>query len=649
MDAVKPRFRAHIDGLRAIAVLAVVGFHAFPAGLPGGFAGVDIFFVISGYLISTILYAEFAEPGSKGAAVISDFYSRRVRRIFPALIVALIAAYVLGLQAMLAPEFKYLCLHIVASTGFFVNILLSREAGYFEPFATTNPLIHIWSLAVEEQFYIVWPFVVWLVARLRIGYLKPAVFLAALSFFWNAHKSADIAGAAFFLPQMRMWELLIGSITAIVLPMAPGPGEGRAAPGSGRAPAGFAAVMAGAGAANLLSLAGIIAIFTSLLFMANNAFTPDGRTLLPTLGAALVVGSSESAWINRRLLSLRVLVWVGKISYPLYLWHWLLLSFSKLALDDAESTWVKTTAILASVVLAWLTYRLVERPIRYGGHRRWKVAFLVAAMAAVSAVGWRAYRYDGYPMRFPSMIQELSGVHYEPALEWREGTHFLLGSQNETHFPIDPGEISRDKPAMYLWGDSNAAALYPGINKVFGSKYNIVQRTASKLPPFIEGDFAERPDGERINHFILDSIIREKPACVVLGADWSAYEWQRVEKTVEALKAAGIRHIVLVGPVPQWEISLPHQLCRFYMKHKTEPLPVRMKTGLHLEPLLVDPLMAAFSERLGVEYISSCKLLENQDGYIVRLGDTVDSLVIFDAGHLTARGSIYLVSRFPDL
>lgn len=252
-------------------------------------------------------------------------------------------------------------------------------------------------------------------------------------------------------------------------------------------------------------------------------------------------------------------------------------------------------------------------------------------------------------MRFPPMIQELSSVHYEPALEWREGTHFLLGSQNETHFPIDPGETSRDKPAMYLWGDSNAAALYPGINKVFGVKYNIVQRTASKLPPLVEGGFVERPDGEQINHFILDSIIREKPACVVLGADWSAYEWQRIEKTVVALKAAGISHIVLVGPVPQWEISLPHQLCRYYMKHRAEPLPVRMKTGLHPEPLLVDPLMAALSERLGIEYISSCKILEGQDGYIVRLGDTVDSLVIFDAGHLTAKGSIYLVSRFPDL
>jgi peptidoglycan/LPS O-acetylase OafA/YrhL len=649
MDAVSPKFRPHIDGLRAIAVLAVVVFHAFPGALPGGFAGVDIFFVISGYLISTILYTECAAPGASGAVVISDFYSRRVRRIFPALIVALIAAYALGLLTMLAPEFKYLSLHIVASTGFFVNFLLSREAGYFEPFATTNPLIHLWSLAVEEQFYIVWPFVVWLVARLRIGYLKPAVFLAAFSFFWNAHKSADIAESAFFLPQMRMWELLIGSITAIVLPMAPGPGKGGPVSGTGPAPAGFAPATAGIGMANLLPLVGVNAIFFSLLFVANSAVTPDERTLLPTLGAALVVGSAESAWINRRLLSLRVLVWIGKISYPLYLWHWLLLSFSKLGLDDAESPWVKTTAILASVVLAWLTYVLVERPIRFGGNRPLRVAILVAAMAAVSVFGWRAYKGDGYPLRFPPVIQELSSIHYEPALEWREGTHFLLGSQNETHFPVDPGETSRDKPAMYLWGDSNAAALYPGMNKVFGTKYNIVQRTASKLPPFIEGDFAERPDGARINKFILDSIIREKPDVVVLAADWSAYEWQRVEKTVAALKAAGIGHIVLVGPVPQWEISLPHQLCRFYMRHRTEPLPVRMKTGLHQDPLLADPLMEALSERLGVEYISTCKLLENQDGYIVRLGDTVDSLVIFDAGHLTARGSIYLVSRFPKL
>jgi peptidoglycan/LPS O-acetylase OafA/YrhL len=171
MHPAKPAYRPDIDGIRALAVLMVIVFHAFPAALGGGFIGVDIFFVISGFLISTILFAEFGRPDAGGLRVIGDFYSRRIRRIFPSLVVVLAACYALGFYRLLPDEFKRLGLHIAASAGFFQNLLLAREAGYFDYESFSKPLLHLWSLGIEEQFYLFWPLLIWLATSLRIRLL----------------------------------------------------------------------------------------------------------------------------------------------------------------------------------------------------------------------------------------------------------------------------------------------------------------------------------------------------------------------------------------------------------------------------------------------------------------------------------------------
>src|SRR6516165_2306372 len=206
----RPKYRADIDGLRAVAVLAVVGFHAFPAWLKGGFVGVDLFFVISGFLISTII---FENLNSKTFSFL-EFYIRRVRRIFPALLIVLSASLAFGTVTLLADEYQQLARHISAGAGFVSNYVLWGESGYFDNTADTKILIHLWSLGIEEQFYIVWPLLLWAAWTRRMNLLLVTGAVAAVSFAWNLWEVRSDPIATFYSPQTRFWELQIGSMLA---------------------------------------------------------------------------------------------------------------------------------------------------------------------------------------------------------------------------------------------------------------------------------------------------------------------------------------------------------------------------------------------------------------------------------------------------
>jgi peptidoglycan/LPS O-acetylase OafA/YrhL len=205
-----PKYRPDIDGLRAIAVLSVVAFHAFPNLVKGGLIGVDVFFVISGYIISTIIF----ENLDRGTFSLAEFYARRIRRIFPALLLVLVASYAFGWFALLADEYKQLGKHIAAGAGFVSNIVLWNEAGYFDNSAETKPLLHLWSLGIEEQFYIVWPLLLWLTWKQKFNLLTITIPLAAASFYLSVKGIGKDEVANFYSPQTRFWELLSGSLLA---------------------------------------------------------------------------------------------------------------------------------------------------------------------------------------------------------------------------------------------------------------------------------------------------------------------------------------------------------------------------------------------------------------------------------------------------
>jgi hypothetical protein len=300
----------------------------------------------------------------------------------------------------------------------------------------------------------------------------------------------------------------------------------------------------------------------------------------------------------------------------------------------------------ASVVLAALTYALVEKPLRRGRRDGRVTAGLVGAMAAVVCVGGFTKWRSGFPKRFPTLVQQLSEWNYDATGAWREGMYFLMALKTGVDFTPDPNEIAPGKPTIFLWGDSHAAALYPGFNDVYGKRFNVVERAASGVPPFV-GDHSTSDTGQDISRRIFESIRQVQPDFVVLEANWQGYDWGHVEETIGALKAAGIRHVVLVGPVPHWNQALPQILFTYMRRHRSDSVPVRMSEGLDPESFRIDEQLAAMAVRQGIEYISPCHLLGNRDGVLVRTGETADSLVVFDNSHLTASGSIYLVSHFP--
>ena len=631
----KSDYLAHVDGLRAVAVIAVLWYHAFPATLRGGFNGVDVFFVISGFLISRILLEDFSHANTGGLAVVGRFYVRRVRRIFPSLIVVLVACFSVGYVVLMPAEFTALAQKIAASAGFMVNLLLSTHQGYFAPDASTDPLLHLWSLGIEEQFYLIWPFSLWLALRCRIPLLPLALFLGAVSFFWNADKYTSETAAAFFLPQNRFWELAIGGVAAAVYP-------------------GMASIrerqsdLKATLLSEALALGGVCMIGASFWSIDSKLDVPNARTLLPTVGTTLVLLASGRSFVNRRLLSTRALVWVGLISYPLYLWHWPLLAFARADSDSAPTPLALLTLLALSVLLAWLTVAVVERPLRFGGRVRAKAFLLVCAMALVGVCGLITYRSGGFASRFPLFIRGLATVQAGTGANYRRGTYFLNDGEGPSHFHFAPNELDPAKPTMLLWGDSHAAALYGGLQHVFGRRYNIAQRTAAGVAPLYRTPLANAGNAVGVNDFIMDSIRQTRPQIVLMHAYWSHYpEWTALEGTLGALKAMGVPKLIVVGPVPLWNVSLPQVIGNYYRHHRSEPLPYRLKEGLLPEAPRIDALLRNLCRRLGVDYVSPLEILENDDGALIRTGESAETVTSADYGHVTEAGADYLASHFP--
>ncbi len=339
-------YRSDIDGLRALGVLAVIGFHAFPGIIPGGFVGVDVFFVISGFLISSILLKETDQKTFS----LARFYARRIKRIFPALILVLASCLVAGWLVLLSDEFKMLGQHVAAATVFGSNFWLWKEVGYFDVEAELKPLLHLWSLAIEEQFYVVWPLLLFFFTRYR-RYLPLLIGLtAAISF--ASCQIQDTQAAMFYFPQNRAWELLLGALLAC-------------APSLHLALSERSAVRA-----NLLSSTGILLIVIAITKLDKHSVFPGWLALLPTLGVVLIIAAGNRAWINQHILGSQPVVWIGLISYPLYLWHWPLLTFARIIEGGEPSPQIRIIALVVSAVLSCITYLLIERRLRTGGKKQ---------------------------------------------------------------------------------------------------------------------------------------------------------------------------------------------------------------------------------------------------------------------------------------
>jgi peptidoglycan/LPS O-acetylase OafA/YrhL len=432
-------YRPDIDGLRGLAVLGTVLFHAFPALVPGGFVGVDVFFVISGFLITRILLADL----QLGRHTIANFYARRVRRIFPALSVVMLATFGIGWFCLYNDEYKNLGTHLLAGAGFVSNWALWSEAGYFDKAAEMKPLLHLWSLGIEEQFYIIWPPL--LAFAFRRGHVGRwlAVSIAA-SFALNLWLVQSHPSAAFYLPGGRAWELLAGAAVAIWMNTRT------------EAPAALQAHSLA------LSVAGLALCAGAYLLLNGSLSLPGIWVVPPVLGTCLLILTGDAAAApSRRWLSWRPAVWVGKISYPLYLWHWPLLSFANMEAGGTPTLAVRAGLLAISVLLSWGTVALIEKPIRQSPPHWLKVVVPCLLMLAVGATGWALRHKNIVATRTIHSQWDLSSASRGAGREFVTETCGVdPASRKVFNFCYSD---RRTTPQYAVWGDSKAEALYWGL------------------------------------------------------------------------------------------------------------------------------------------------------------------------------------------
>lgn len=378
----QPRYRPDIDGLRAVAVLSVLGFHAFPEHVPGGFVGVDIFFVISGFLISGIIFRALTQ----GSFDLFDFYSRRVRRIFPALISVLITVWAFGWLVLLSDEYELLGKYIVAGAGFVLNLELAREgASYFN---SASPLTHLWSLGVEEQFYLIWPLLLVVIWKFPKGQFAFIVAIATISFAACITATYSDPVSSFYLPSSRLWELSLGAALAYVQ-MKQAIVVGTNQNLSLQEFIAKRAVWSRLFNPDVRGIIGAVLLLFSFVSLGDVVF-PSGWALIPSVGAMLIISAGSHSWINRKILSRHAVVFIGLISYPLYLWHWPLLVFLRIVSGWRVTLVSICIVILTAFFLAFLTYRYIELPLRQSRRKGEKVGALCASMAICACIGYLA-------------------------------------------------------------------------------------------------------------------------------------------------------------------------------------------------------------------------------------------------------------------
>jgi peptidoglycan/LPS O-acetylase OafA/YrhL len=491
-------YRADIDGLRGVAILSVLGFHAYPEYFPGGFVGVDVFFVVSGFLITSIILRQL----ERSRFTLADFYARRIRRIFPALVIVLPACLLFGWFALLPDELEHLGKHIASAATFVSNFTLWQESGYFDRAAELKPLLHLWSLGIEEQFYLLWPVLILLLWKRRRNIAVSIALLTAASFALSVAVAADRPTANFYFPFTRFWELGLGCLLAVVM-QSSGPMKwfgNASAPGSD-------SLRRFTGSA--LPIVGVGLIVAAIFLLDRRTTFPGWAALIPTVGAMCIICARTDSWFQRRIMASAGLVFIGLISYPLYLWHWPLLSYATILEAGTPENTVRFAAVLLSVALAWLTFACFERPVRAQRSTRVSLS-LAAGLLILGVAGLVIYATSGFAHRFDST--RVAAIQPEPrtnalCVERFPGKEFNYCKST-----------SAAPPAAVIMGDSRAQGIYDGIAALMGSRYPLMLLGRGGCPPLLDArfEYAVKEDCNEIWNEFSKYVREVKPSVVIL-------------------------------------------------------------------------------------------------------------------------------------
>jgi peptidoglycan/LPS O-acetylase OafA/YrhL len=613
--------RADIDGLRTVAVLPVVAFHVGVHVLRGGFVGVDVFFVISGFLITQMI----ADQLEVGRFSILSFYERRIRRILPALLAVLLAVYLTGLVYFLPADVIDLSKSLIAAALSGSNVYFWFGAGYFDRMAISKPLLHTWSLAVEEQFYMVWPIMLMLGYRFfRRQVFTAMLALSILSLAASAIGAYEFPIATFYLPFTRFWELSIGGLLAL-----------------GAVPRALGAI-----ARNVLAAVGLALIAGSVLVIDPLMPFPGLLALPPCVGAAMILlAGRDGDSLVGRLLSLRPMVFIGLISYSLYLWHWPITVFQRncvFLMGGLTEFQTKLLIIGASMAAASLSWKFIETPFRSGtlrpsAGRLFKMA--AAGTATIILLGMVAWSAAGFPARFsPRELRAASFVGYDSRIEFRFGKCFLSDPLKE--WRLDPGclTLSPTKKNLLLLGDSHAADLWYGLSVAFADK-NFLQVTAAACLPTVSHKVTEVAKCTAIMDGVYqDFLVHRHVDQVLLSAKWTAGSMDSVRETLHWMAQRHI-HVTVFGPTAVYDSPVPRLLVSA-MRLSDPDLPQH-----HRDEALkaLDVQMRALAKSEGADYISMLDLLCTGDSCL--LEDDAGLPLIYDGEHFTKGGSVFVAER----
>ncbi len=630
-------YRAEIDGLRAIAVLAVIFCHAGVSGFSGGFVGVDIFFVISGFLITSIILKEI----HIGEFSIARFYERRIRRIFPALYPVILATFIGAWYLFHVVPFKQFAESIATTALFCSNILFWLKAGdYFGASSAEMPLLHTWSLAVEEQFYIVFPlFLVAINQFLKRKYFPWIVAMAIISFAVSVYGVSENKSATFYLAPTRAWELLVGSIIALNV----------------------ISSIKNDFLRSSIAVLGIVFIGYSVFSYTEATPFPGTAALLPVLGTGLLLFSGQGgSSVVGQILSFRPLVFTGLISYSLYLWHWPLLVFSKYYLMRVLTPAETVGAIVLTFIVSYSSWKFIEQPFRgknpVFANRSCLFAVAGLFMTVTVVAGIIVFKKNGVPARFadnPMIFAVENDPVWKPEM-WAEGD--LVG-KNVKAVRLGQEKVS---PSFVLWGDSHAGALSPGLSSVakrHGSSGLIISRGG--FPPLLlNGTKTQSYSKQEFEDILRFIAAHRELKTVILAASWGGdqerdeYE-SSIQRTVNKLLSMD-RDVVLVADVPRMKYDIPHAMFMAYLTGRVlqdilpsqleDLLPTRAEYLKYNYGALKVFKKIAANPRVRIVYPDSM-LLDNNRYRVFK----DNQLFYIDSGHLSSAGSKYVSPVFEPI
>jgi len=635
-------YRPDIDGIRAFAIVAVIAYHAFPELFPGGLIGVDVFFVISGYLITSILVSSL----SFDKKPILKFYIRRVRRILPALTVVLVSVYAFGYIALYADEFKELGLHIFSGAAFISNFVYLSEAGYFDHSAELKPLLHLWSLAIEEQFYLCWPVLLLLAVKTKITLTRFVMLLFLASFVISLWLSNQHPSWAYYLPLSRFWEILSGCYLAALN------WQGGPAPDSCRT-------------SNVVNPIALLILLSSVFWIDGHNNFPGWQVLPVVLATVWLIRYSNTNHWTYPLLANRGMVALGLISYPLYLWHWPILSF--LAITELQtSPMMRLGGLVLSCLLAIMTYKLIERPIRKTAG---KTAFaLFCGMLFIGFVGYNTFVRNGLDHRqvsYPNLkahVLSSFGVKQRQWISNQDNYVFNRDAFLKAH-PDYPLKLEKVSQLLKSHADVFTTTMQQDMSSNQEVSYQRNRLKVVVIGDSHAGDFfnalkCTHPDIELTGFFdsgctpirkryrdetnrckiLLDKaydFVKKNPdELIIFAARWPI-SFYPLADDLQRFSAIA-RRVAVVGPSLIFSKDVPNILLRY---QSGDDIIAYTNSFIEKDKFALNEAMRKFSEDQKIAFIDKMNVFCAEG--LCRLTLTGNELFIVDDGHLSPSGLQY--------